>query len=277
MKTDIKEKLLKYAEEKEEILSLFYLKSRNSTDEFTEVYTVVNEIIISKMQEELSSIFDNIVLENKKKDFFKIGKKSQQYTILEVFTRNNGKITENIILEEFAEDFIKSLPNDLEYIYDNMELKEKTSGYRYAYNLPKQYEFEECIRSFFALSLEVSYLLVQRDRIAASLKMQNLRKELLRMVDRYIINKFSKTKNSGLDYENISSVLETEYRDLAFETFSSSEILEIYHSLFKSCQLFRKLGLIMAHNLKFNYLKREDVEVLKILRENYKKIESLIY
>lgn len=277
MQANIKEKIVKYAKEKEEILSIFYIKSRNSSQEFVEIYTIVNEIIVSKMQDELIELFDNVILTNKKKNSFKIDKRDQQYTILEVFKADSVKIAEHIISEEFAEEFIKLLPNDIEFAYDKMGLKDSASGYRYAYNLPKQYEYEECIRNFFALSMETSFLLVQRDRIAASMKIQKLREQLYKMVDWYIIDKFSKTKNCGLDYENIENTLESDYKDLAFESFSGSELLDIYHSVFRACQLFRKLGLLEATNLGYKYLKREDVDTLKVLRSNYKKIESMNY
>lgn len=276
MQVFIKEKLRKYAQEKEEILSLFYVKSRNSSEEFTEVYTVVSDVIVSKMVEELEDLFDDKIFTNKRKDSFKLDKKWQNYTIVEVFTKNSGKISESIISSEVAKEFVKELPKDLDFIYDEMDLKTETQDYSFSYDLPKEYEFDKCMRQFFAHAMEVSSLLVEKNQIAAALKMQDLRSELFKMVDWYIIERFSKNKNIGKDYENLGYALEEEYRSLVVETFSACDYIEIYTSLFKSCDLFRKIGLKESQNLGFKYLKKEDAECLKVLRNNYKKIESLV-
>ena len=214
MQAIIKKKLFKYAEEKEEILSMFYLKSRNSSKEFTEVYTVVNEIIISKMQTEFSSIFDDVILTNKIKASFKVDKKDKQYTILEIFRDNSSKISENIVLEEFASDFVKNLPNDIEFIYDEMGLREEALAYRYVYNSPKAYEYEECIRNFFSQSLEASFYLIESNRIAALNKMQDIRNELSKMINWCVIDKNSKTRDSGKNQEFLATYLEEDFKNL---------------------------------------------------------------
>lgn len=276
MQTYIEKKLKKYAEIKEEISAMFYVKSRNETEEFTEIYTVVSDVIISKMLEELENLFDDVILINKRKGSFKLEKRWQKYTILEVFRKDSSKITESIISTELAVEFLKDIPNDIVFLYDNMGLKEQVEENTCFYDLPKEYEFNQCQRQFFAYALEASFLLLEKNQIAASLKMQELRNELLKMVDWYIRDRFSKMKNAGKKFENINYSLEDEYRSLALETFSNADYLEIYNSIFKSCQLFRKLGLILSDKLKFPYLKKEDVECLKVLRNNYKKIESLV-
>lgn len=276
MQAFIKEKLRKYAQDKEEILAVFYVKSRNSSQEFTEVYTVVSEVIVSKMVEELEGLFDDVIFTNKKKDSFKVEKKWQNYTILEVFTKESGKISESIISSDLAKDFVKDLPNDLEFLYDEMDLETLVQETTFAYDLPKEYEFDQCIRQFFAHAMEVSSLLVDKNPIAAAVKMQDLRVELFKMVDWYIIDRFSKNKDVGKDYENLGYSLEEEYRSLVVETFSTTDYLDLYKSLFKACDLFRKLGLKESQKLGFDYLKKEDAECLKVLRNNYKKIESLV-
>lgn len=276
MQTYIEKKLKKYAEVKEEILAMFYVKSRNETEEFTEIYTVVSDVIISKMFEELESLFDDVILTNKRKASFKLDKRWQKYTILEVYKKDSSKVTESVISSELAVEFLKDMPNDIEFLYDKMDLKGQIDQDTHSYDLPKEYEFNQCQRQFFAYALEASFLLVEKNQIASSLKMQELRNELLKMVDWYIRDRFSNTKNVGKKFENINYSLEEEYRSLAIETFSNTDYLEIYNSIFKACQLFRKLGLILSGKLNFPYLKKEDVECLKVLRNNYKKIESLV-
>lgn len=276
MQTYLKEKLKKYAEEKEKISAIFYIKNRNQSEEFIEIYTVVEGVIVSRMLEEIQEIFDDIILTNKKKQSFRLNKKMQNYTILEVFLKNGIKISETLISSEFANDFIKNMPNDLVFIYDKINLEDSSKENEFSYQLPKEYEFESTIRQFFAYSLETSFFLVERNQIAASFKLEKMRSELVKLIDWYIIDKFSNKKNAGYDYENILYSLDQEYKLLLMETFSSNDFLGMFNSIFKAAALFRKLGLLLEEKLGYSYLKKEDVESLKLLRINYKKIESLV-
>ena len=52
--------------------------------------------------------------------------------------------------------------------------------------------------------------------------------------------------------------------------------MDIYNSLFKACVLFRRLAMNMCNVLGYAYPKEIDVESLKILRSNYKKLESFL-
>lgn len=272
----MKNSLKKYAQENDQILAMFYIEDRNKTKAFTEVYTVVSEVIVSKMQEDLEGLFHDVILTNKRKDSFKLEKRWQNYTILEIFRKKGMKLSESIISSDFAKDFIKGLPDDLVFIYDKIDLEEKVKDEDFSYDLPKDYQFDQTSRRFFALALETSFLLVERNSLAASMKMQEVRKELFTLVDWYIRDRFSGKKSAGKDFENVTYSVEEEYRFLAEESFSNADYMEIYDALFKACSLFRKLGLVLSEKFDFTYLKKEDAECLKILRSNYKEIEKLI-
>lgn len=48
MRDDIKKRFIDYGNDKDSIVSIFYVKS-NTNDEFIDLYTVVDEIIIGKL------------------------------------------------------------------------------------------------------------------------------------------------------------------------------------------------------------------------------------
>ena len=81
MRDDIKKRFIDYGNDKDSIVSIFYVKS-NTNDEFIDLYTVVDEIIIGKLEEELKFLFDDIILINRSKNSFEIDKNKQNYTIL---------------------------------------------------------------------------------------------------------------------------------------------------------------------------------------------------
>ena len=57
---------------------------------------------------------------------------------------------------------------------------------------------------------------------------------------------------------------------------NNNEAGNIYNSLFKACILFRKVGMAEAEDLGFEYDRQTDVKTLKLLRNNYKKLESFL-
>ena len=63
MRNDINNKLISYAKTNDAIESMFCIKNENY-DSFYKVYTIVNEIIIGKLEEELVGLFDDVVLVN---------------------------------------------------------------------------------------------------------------------------------------------------------------------------------------------------------------------
>ena len=60
MRNDILNKFLNYGRDNDSIISIFYNKSDNDK-EFINIYTVVNEVIIGKLEEEIKYLFDDII------------------------------------------------------------------------------------------------------------------------------------------------------------------------------------------------------------------------
>lgn len=55
MRNDISQKIKDYAKTNPAIESIFYVKRQNN-DEFYRIYTVVNEVIIAKLEEEFAGL-----------------------------------------------------------------------------------------------------------------------------------------------------------------------------------------------------------------------------
>ena len=146
----------------------------------------------------------------------------------------------------------------------------------FRYESPKEYEFLSTIRNFFANAIEVSLYISEKDEIAASLKMEELRGYLLSMIDFYVKEKYAYTMDKGYDGQKLKSTLDLDTKENFLLTYHHEDLMDIYNSLFKACVLFRKLAMQMCQSLGYAYPKEIDVESLKILRSNYKKLESFL-
>lgn len=275
MRNDISNKLIAYAKKNSSIESMFYIKNENY-DSFFKVYAIVNEIIIGKLEDELVDVFDDVILVNRIKDEFKLDKSKIPYTSINVYKKDNIKITESIISSEYADDIIKTLPSDIEFIYNKPGFERLDVNKNFRFDPPKEYELISTIRNFFASAIEVSMYINEKDEIASCIKMEELRKYLLNVIDFYIKEKYSYTMDKGYDGQKLKSTLEVDIKEDYLMTYHHEDLLDIYNSLFKACVLFRKLSMNLCDINEFVYPKQTDVETMKLLRSNYKKLESFL-
>lgn len=275
MRNDINNKLISYAKTNDAIESMFCIRNENY-DSFYKVYTIVNEIIIGKLEEELVGLFDDVVLVNRIKEEFTIDKAKVPFTSINIYKKDNTKITESIISSDYADVFIKKLPSDIYFIYNKPGVDRLDTNNNFRYESPKEYEFLSTIRNFFANAIEVSLYISEKDEIAASLKMEELRGYLLSMIDFYVKEKYVYTMDKGYDGQKLKSTLDLDTKENFLLTYHHEDLMDIYNSLFKACVLFRKLAMQMCQSLGYAYPKEIDVESLKILRSNYKKLESFL-
>lgn len=275
MRNDIINKLSTYARDNEAIDSIFCLKNENY-DSLIKIYTIVNEVIIGKLEEELRDLFDDVILVNRFKDEFVFDKSKYPFTSISIYTKDNIKITESIIASDNAQDFIMTLPKDIEFIYNKPGFERLQSNENFSYQRPSEYEVISNIKNFFANAIEVSLYVDQKDEIAASIKMDQLRLNLLNMIDFYIKEKYTYQMDKGTDGQNLKSTLEIDIRQDFLLTYHYEDFMDIYNSLFKACVLFRKLAMGICQSLSYDYPREIDVESMKLLRSNYKKIESFL-
>ena len=275
MKSYIIYKFKDYSKPNEKVKAIFFIKEENNNEHFTNVYAVFSEIIISKIKEDLEKVFDDYAIINKKKDSFEFDKKNQQFTKFEIYTNDSTKISVNILVDDRAGEFIKLCPGNIEFICDEISLKEEVEEQKLDYKLPREFEFDECGKNFFSLALDTSFNLMSRDMISAGFKMQEMRDELYKLLNWYIIDKFNKGMDAGESGKNFIHTLEADLKEELILTFRSNDIMDFYSSIFAACQLFRKVGMKLAEKFEFSYPKKDDVYTLKLLRKNFKKMESL--
>ena len=275
MNKDISNKIINYAKNNESIEAIFYLED-NSYDSFIHIYTIVNEVIVGKMEDELIGLFDDVILLNRQKDEFSFDKETLSYTNLNIYTENNLKLTESIISEEISDKFIKTLAYKINVLYSKPGFYKIENNHDFTYKKPKEYEVISTIKNFFAKAYETSLFIDEKDSITASLKLDEVRKHLTTMVDFYVKNKYTYKISMGEDGQNLVNTLEYDIKENYLLTFSHDDLMDIYFSLFKACVLFRKLAMKICEDLGYAYPKEIDVETLKVLRKNYKKLESFI-
>lgn len=275
MRSDISQKIKEYAIKNPAIESIFCVKRFND-DEFYKIYTVVNDIIIGKLEEELKSLFDDVIFVRRVKESKKIEKKDISYTTIDLYKMDNTKVSETIISNEIAKDFINTLPADIEFLYNMQASQSLRANDDFTYEPIKDYEFEKTVKSFFAYAIEVSLYIKQNNYLAASIKMDDLRKELIKILGLHIIIKYRGKRDMGHDGRDLVHSLSIDYKQAFEESFHDIDPLNIYNSLFKSCVLFRKLGMECADELGFSYDKETDVKTMRLLRNNYKKLESFL-
>lgn len=275
MKSYIIEKFKDYSKSNDKVKAIFFIKEENNNEHFANVYAVFSEIIISKIKDDLEKVFDDYAIINKKKDSFNFDKKNQQFTKFEIYANDSTKISINILAEDRAGEFIKLCPGNIEFVCDEINLKEEVAEANLVFKLPREFEFDECGKNFFSLALDVSFNLLSRDIISAGFKMQAMRDELFKLLNWYIIDKFNQGMDAGESGKNFIHTLEADLKEELILTFRSNDIMDFYSSIFASCQLFRKVGMKLAEKFEFSYPKKDDVYTLKLLRKNFKKMESL--
>ncbi|MFO3717851.1 aminoglycoside 6-adenylyltransferase [Anaerococcus sp. ENR1011] len=275
MRNDINNKLISYAKTNDAIESIFCIKNENY-DSFYKFYTIVNDIIIGKLEEELVGLFDDVFLVNRIKEEFTIDKANVPFTSINIYKTDNTKITESIIASDYADVFLKTLPKDIEFIYTKIGTDRLDANQNFRYDVPKEYEFISTIRNFFASAVEVSLYINEMDEIASSLKMGEVRNYLLTMIDFYIKNKYAYTMDKGYDGQKLKSTLDMNTKEDFLLTYHHEDLMDIYNSLFKACVLFRKIAMNLCNELGYSYPREIDVESLKVLRSNYKKLESFL-
>lgn len=274
MNKEISNKLTNYGKNNESIEAIYYID--DSYDSFIHIYTIVNEVIVGKMEDELVELFDNVIMLNRQKGEFLLEKGSHTYTSLTIYTNDNLKFRESIISSDVVDDFIKTFPGKLITLYTRPGFDKIDTDTDFEFAIPKEYEVISTIKNFFAKAYETSLFINEKDSISACLKMEEVRSYLTTMVNFYIKNKYAYRLDMGEDGQNLINTLELDLKKNYLLTFSHDDLMDIYFSLFKACVLFRKLAMEICKELNYAYPREIDVETLKVLRKNYKKLESFV-
>ncbi|MCI5839647.1 MAG: aminoglycoside 6-adenylyltransferase [Peptoniphilaceae bacterium] len=267
---------LKYLGLKDYIKSIFMVESDNKSAYFNYVYIIVDDPKIFQIENDLINLIEKSVLVNRSKDHFLVYGKKQNFTKIKIFSEEFNLLEVSIISDEFKEEFFKNLSNDINFIIDKENYSSFVIKNYKLFDLPKPYEYEFCIREFFSNILESSYAIKERDLMTANFKLQNAREELIKMANWYIIDKYNGTKSAGKDGDHLKYTVTKEIKDFILRSFSSGEVFDLYEGIFNCCSIFRNMGLYLDKHEELNYLKKEDVEIIKILRKQYKETDSIL-
>lgn len=133
-------------------------------------------------------------------------------------------------------------------------------------------EYTEKCHLFYAEMTDACMYLYNNDLLSAQLALERGREALLWMVRGMCAFRSDYTVNLGKDLRNLSAYLEPGLYELLKSCYAKTEREAIWDSLFKSCMLFRKAGLLVAEAEDFEYPREMDVEVLKLFRTMWEEV-----
>lgn len=122
---------------------------------------------------------------------------------------------------------------------------------------------------FFLSLIDVAASLSKRDLIVANYLYDDVKSQLLKMVDLYILQKYNYKISIGPYGEQIEMHLDKDYYRLFQELFRTADIDQFWTAIFNCASLYRKLGLEVSRTLDLPYPKEEDVDSLNYVRFLY--------
>lgn len=270
-------KLKSLYETSDALRAIFYYPLENSDDYFNRVVMIVEQKALNDIEEEMKNLFcETLTVHTRDRSLVKVSGKNRRYTKLKFYMKDFNLLEISVINVEIAINYLKSRNETPVFILDKDDyehnytpLEEKESEF-------SKFDFENLCRDFFSNCLEFGYLTLLRNKIQSAIKLDLLRIHLLKMTDFYVEDRFNNTIKAGDYHEYITNLLPKEYNDLLELSYKSDSIIDMYTACFAMCTAFRKIGMQIAEKKGYEYPKRSDVETLKILRTNYKKLESVI-
>ncbi|WP_297810091.1 aminoglycoside 6-adenylyltransferase [uncultured Finegoldia sp.] len=136
---------------------------------------------------------------------------------------------------------------------------------------PTRSEFESLVNQMFINSLNVAKGLYRKEEIYAIHMFNNVRDNVDKMTGYYIGTNYDFNVNIGYNYEYIKTYLQKEHYERYLETYPLPELENLWSTLFKSCELFRKQGLYVADILGYEYPKRIDRDIMQKIRDIWQR------
>lgn len=132
---------------------------------------------------------------------------------------------------------------------------------------PSEETFLHYCDSFFTEITDVVMYLDHNDLLAAQIALDRARVPLIHMVESSVSAESEFTLNPGQDRVNLNAYLKEEDYDYLVETYVRTNKKDLWDGVFKSCVLFRKMGLALAGKVQVEYPKEMDVNLLKLFRK----------
>jgi aminoglycoside 6-adenylyltransferase len=126
--------------------------------------------------------------------------------------------------------------------------------------------FDDCCNEFFWVSTYVAKGLWRQEIIYAKDMQEVMRIQLIKMLEWHIGINTQFSKNSGKSGKYFKQYLEPELWNMLLETYADADYSKAWDSLFKTCELFRKVSLSVSEHFGFEYGLMEDEWVVAYLQ-----------
>lgn len=131
---------------------------------------------------------------------------------------------------------------------------------------PTEEEFSAWCGIFFTEMTDVCLYLKNQQLLPAQVSLGRTKEALMNMVKASTSAKSEYTLNPGKDVQNLKAYLDEEATDLLDMSFAKTTDRDLWDAVFKSCILFRRMGLDLAERTGYPYPKEIDVNLLKVFR-----------
>ena len=279
MVKNIKGKVIEFSKQNEEVRSLIETGRRLNPsikkNENTDYHFVFGVSDFEKFKDShfIESLFgDVLMLEKSDKLTYtnKINPHNISYTIIldDISKIRIFFIKENTMQAYINEDSQSEILLDKDQVLVGNSTK---SDVCFRQLKPTKHEFESLVNQMFINSLNVAKGLYRKEEIYAIQMFYHVRENVDKMTGYYIGSNYDFNVNIGYNYEYIKTYLPKEHYERYLETYPLPELENLWSTLFKSCDLFRKQGLHVAELLGYEYPKRVDRDIMQKIRDIWQR------
>lgn len=140
---------------------------------------------------------------------------------------------------------------------------------------PTELQFKGCCNEFW-LCLNNVGKGIARDELPYAMWMFNVvvRDMLIKMLEWHIGINTNFSVSAGKKGKYFKNYLPDEFYKMYSKTYSDSNYNNLWESVFKACELFRNIALIVSKHFGYTYNKSEDINMMEYLRKCKKSIAT---
>lgn len=190
------------------------------------------------------------------------------------FVYEIGKYFEVIIVEQDKLLDILYRFKNFEVLLDKdkfVKKYDKDSVKTIFWSRPDELEFQESNKEFFLKLINITLYSKEEDFIKSNLYFDDIIDDLIDIINTYIAVKYDNNIFLDVYGTNLKRYLENDYYDELEYILNLDRKNDLWTGIFKSARLYRSMALEISNKLKYEYIKQEDVDVMKYLRDVYDK------
>lgn len=136
---------------------------------------------------------------------------------------------------------------------------------------PDELEFEQSSKEFFLKLINITLYHKDKDFIRSNLLFDDIIDDLIDVINTHIAVKYDNNIYLDVYGTNLKRYLDNDYYDELEYILNLDRKNDLWTGIFKSARLYRSIALEICNKLKYEYIKQEDVDVMKYLRDVYDK------